>query len=411
MKYSVICIGDELLIGQVTDTNSGWMGRAFAPFGWECRSVMVVADDALEISRAIDYAFSLTDVVLVTGGLGPTKDDITKPTLCKYFGGELVYDETTAANVLEVVNRRGIAINDYTRLQAMVPSSCKVIQNKVGTAPIMWFEREGKVLVSMPGVPHETCTMMESEVMPRLLRHFNDGMHIEHRTFVVAGIIESALAMKLDGFEKELPAFIHLAYLPKEGIIRLRLTGQHHDEQLLMCHMDNASARLHESLGDLILCDGDLSLAAIVGSALRKRGLSMASAESCTGGNIAHEITRIAGSSEYFTGAVVCYDTKVKVNQLNVPQAIIDKHTVVSQPVVERMAQGVCDLLGCDCSVATSGVAGPGGGSPSTPVGTVWMAARCGDKVVSRVRRFPGDRDRVISRATTEALLLLLSLL
>ena len=411
MKYSMIVIGDELLIGQVTDTNSGWIARQFAPYGWEPHYVKVIADDAYEITRAIDEAFAVADVVLTTGGLGPTKDDITKTTMCEYFGGTLVYDEKTAANVLEVVKRRGIQLNEYTRLQAMVPSSCRVIQNKVGTAPIMWFERDGKVMVAMPGVPHETCTMMSSEVMPQLLKRFEGDFHIDHRTLVVYGITESALAMKLDDFEKNLPLFLHLAYLPNEGVIRLRLDGKHTDATLLKNAMDTAVDSLHSQLGDLIIADGDLPLAAILGSRLRQLGLTMASAESCTGGNIAHEITRIAGSSDYFTGSVTCYDTKVKINQLKVPQEVVDKYTVVSQPVVEQMCQGVCDLLGCDCSVATSGIAGPGGGTPDTPVGTVWMAAKVGPRIVSQVKRFPGDRDRVINRATTAALHLLLSIL
>lgn len=411
MKYSVICIGDELLIGQVTDTNSGWIARELVPYGWEAAYVKIIADDASDIADAIDEAMNKTDVVLMTGGLGPTKDDITKATLCDYFDGELVYDEATAQNVLEIVRKRGIKLNEYTRLQAMVPSTCRVIQNQVGTAPIMWFERDGKVLVSMPGVPHETCTMMQREVIPQLLNHFNDGMHVEHRTLVVSGIIESALAMKLDDFESQLPEYLHLAYLPKEGIIRLRLDGHHGDAALLKTEMDAAVAQLHQLLGSLIIADGDKPLAAILGDVLRERHLTMASAESCTGGNIAHEITRIAGSSEYFTGSVTCYDTKVKINQLKVPQEVVDKYTVVSQPVVEQMVQGVCDLLGCDCSVATSGVAGPGGGTEETPVGTVWMAAKVKDRVVSQVKRFPGDRDRVINRATTEAMLLLLNLL
>lgn len=411
MKYSVIVIGDELLIGQITDTNSGWIAREMAPHGWEASYVKVIADDARDIADAIDEAMNKTDVVLMTGGLGPTKDDITKATLCDYFDGELVYDEVTAQNVLEVVRKRGIKLNEYTRQQAMVPSTCRIIQNQVGTAPIMWFERDGKVLVSMPGVPHETCTMMQREVIPQLLSHFNDGMHVSHRTLVISGIIESALAMKLDEFEGKLPEYLHLAYLPKEGIIRLRLDGHNSDVALLNTEMDAAVTQLHQILGKLIIADGDKPLAAILGDALRERHLTMASAESCTGGNIAHEITRIAGSSEYFTGSVTCYDTKVKINQLGVPREVVDKYTVVSQPVVEQMVQGVCDLLGCDCSVATSGVAGPGGGTEETPVGTVWMAAKVKDRVVSQVKRFPGDRDRVINRATTEAMLLLLNLL
>lgn len=411
MKYSVIVIGDELLIGQVTDTNSGFVARTFAPYGWQAQHVKVISDNAHEIKKAIDEAFAVTDVVLMTGGLGPTKDDITKPTLCEYFGGELVLDKDTEANVLEVVNKRGIKINEYTHLQAMVPTSCRVIQNRVGTAPLMWFEKDGKVLVSMPGVPFETQTMFKEEVLPQLLAHFNNNMHIEHHTMVVTGIIESLLAMKLNDFELALPHYLHLAYLPKSGIIRLRLDGMNADKELLQESMSQAIKQLHDTLGDLIICDEDLPLAAILGNTLREKGLTMASAESCTGGNIAHEITRIAGSSEYFTGSVTCYDTKVKINQLGVPQEVVDKYTVVSQPVVEQMVQGVCDLLGCDCSVATSGVAGPGGGTEETPVGTVWMAAKCKDKIVSQVKHLPGDRDRVIDRATTEALLLLLNLL
>lgn len=411
MKYSVIVIGDELLIGQVTDTNSGWIAREFAPYGWAAKSVKVIADDAQEIKKAIDEAFAQTDVVLMTGGLGPTKDDITKQTLCEYFGGEMYYDEETAANVLEVVNKRGIKLNEYTRLQAMVPTSCRVIQNTVGTAPLMWFEKDNKVLVSMPGVPFETTTMMKAAVMPQLLEKFSNNMNIEHRTLVVTGIIESLLAMKLNDFELALPQFIHLAYLPQPGIIRLRLTGTCDDKESLHDSMNKAIEQLHETVGEYIQCDEDKPLAAIIGDKLREKGLTMASAESCTGGNIAHEITRIAGSSEYFTGSVTCYDTKVKINQLGVLQEVVDKYTVVSQPVVEQMVQGVCDLLGCDCSVATSGIAGPGGGTEENPVGTVWMAAKCKDKIVSQVKHLPGDRDRVINRATTEALLLLLSLL
>lgn len=411
MKYSVIVIGDELLIGQVTDTNSGFIARTFAPYGWQAQHVKVISDNAQEIKKAIDEAFAVTDVVLMTGGLGPTKDDITKPTLCEYFGGNLILDKETEANVLEVVNKRGIKLNEYTRLQAMVPTSCRVIQNRVGTAPLMWFEKDGKVLVSMPGVPFETQTMFVDEVMPQLLAHFNNNMHIEHHTMVVIGIIESLLAMKLNDFELALPHYLHLAYLPKSGIIRLRLDGMNEDKELLQASMSKAIKQLHDTLGDLIISDKDLPLAAILGNTLREKGLTMASAESCTGGNIAHEITRIAGSSEYFTGSVTCYDTKVKINQLGVPQEIVDKYTVVSQPVVEQMVQGVCDLLGCDCSVATSGVAGPGGGTEETPVGTVWMAAKCKDKIVSQVKHLPGNRDRVIDRATTEALLMLLNLL
>ena len=411
MKYSVIVIGDELLIGQVTDTNSGWIARHMTPLGWEPCSVRIIADDAQAIQQAIDMAFAETDAVLMTGGLGPTKDDITKPALCDYFGGEMVYDETTAQQVESVVAQRHLKLNDYTRAQAIVPTSCRVIQNQVGTAPILWFEKDGKVLVSMPGVPFETETMMQREVIPQLMRHFHSDVVIEYRTIVVVGIIESLLAMQLDEFERALPSHIHLAYLPSPGIILLRLTGMWPDGTELNSLMDDLQAQLHQLLGDAIVSDEDKPLAAIVGDLLREKGLSVASAESCTGGNIAHEMTMIAGSSDYFVGSVVSYATRIKTQLLQVDAGDVERHTVVSEPVVKGMVEGVSRLLGTDCAVATTGVAGPSGGTEETPVGTVWMAAKVGDETVCVSKHYPGERDRVITRATSDALLLLLSLI
>ena len=411
MKYNIIAIGDELLIGQVTDTNSGWIARHMTPRGWDLSAVQVVPDDAEQIKLAIDRAFAKTDVVLMTGGLGPTKDDITKPTLCRYFGGDLVLNEEVERNVRQVMERRHLKLNEYTRLQAMVPSSCRVIQNEVGTAPLMWFERDGKVLVSMPGVPFEMQGMMERAVIPQLMERFNDGEDIEFRTFVVTGIIESALAMELDDFERNLPEGIHLAYLPEGGIIRLRLTGSSRDAASLNADMDRLSRELHDILGSHIIADGDKRLPEILGDRLRERGMTLATAESCTGGNIAHEITSIAGSSDYFKGAVVSYANEVKMSLLGVNEQDIIDHGVVSEPVVRQMAEGACQAIGTDCAIATSGIAGPGGGTLTKPVGTVWMAAKCGDRVVVQVKQLPGDRSRVITRATTEAQLLLLTLL
>jgi nicotinamide-nucleotide amidase len=411
MLYSTIVIGDELLIGQVVDTNSGWIARHLAPFGWEPKSAKVIADDAQEIFRAIDEAFSQTDVVLMTGGLGPTKDDITKATLCRYFGGEMTLNDDVRRNVDNIFAKRGITMNRLTASQAMVPSSCRVIQNEVGTAPIMWFERDGKVLVSMPGVPFETQTMMERAVIPQLIKHFNSDVDIEYRTFVVIDYAESALAEKLDKFEQDMPPYIHLAYLPKQGIIRLRLTGAHKDPQVINADMDRLSSQLHKILGHSIIADGDKPLAQIVGERLRELGLTLSTAESCTGGNVAHVITEIAGSSDYFMGSVVSYSNDVKNRVLGVDQDSLDTFGAVSQPVVEQMANGVCALCHTNCAVATSGVAGPGGGTPDKPVGTVWMAAKVGDIVVSQCHHLPGDRARVIDRATTQVLIMLLKLL
>ena len=411
MQYSTIVIGDELLIGQVTDTNSGWIARHLSPLGWEAKSVKVIADDADEIFRAIDEAFAVTDVVLMTGGLGPTKDDITKATLCRYFGGEMVLNEDVKRNVYAQFERRGIAMNRLTAGQAMVPSSCRVIQNEVGTAPIMWFESDNKVLVSMPGVPFETQTMMQRTVIPQLLKHFNSDVDIEYRTFIVIDHAESALAEKLDEYEQQLPAYIHLAYLPNQGIIKLRLTGAHHDPQVIADDMEQQSKKLHKILGKSIIADGDKPLAQIVGERLRELNLTLSTAESCTGGNVAHVITQIAGSSDYFMGSVVSYSNDVKHRVLGVDNTILDTCGAVSQPVVEQMAHGVSQLCRTHCAVATSGVAGPGGGTPDKPVGTVWMAAKVGDIVMSRCMYLPGDRSQVIERATTQVLIMLLKML
>ncbi|MGM9868536.1 MAG: CinA family nicotinamide mononucleotide deamidase-related protein [Sodaliphilus sp.] len=411
MKYAIITIGDELLIGQVTDTNSGWIAREMTSFGWELQKVQVVPDDATAIKKAIDIAFDDVDVVLTTGGLGPTKDDITKSTLCEYFGGEMIFDDATLRNVMEVVEKRHLKLNDYTRNQAFVPSTCQVIQNEVGTAPIMWFEKAGKVLVSMPGVPFEMCEMMRRSVMPQLIHTFDSDVSLLHRTLIVIDISESLLAMKLADFEKELPAGIHLAYLPTPGLIRLRLTGRHTDGAILEKVMDEQVEKLHRIVGDLIICDEDLPIAQILGNELLKRGLTISTAESCTGGNIAHRITENAGSSAYYLGSVVSYANEVKQQVLGVSEQDIINYGVVSQPVVEQMATGVCKVMHTDCSVTTSGIAGPGGAVPGKPVGTVWMAAKVGDVVESKCFHFPGDRSRVIDRATTEALKMVLKLL
>lgn len=411
MDVSIIAIGDELLIGQVTDTNSGWIARHLNPLGWNVKSVKVIGDDGGEIFKAIDEAFAQTDIVLTTGGLGPTKDDITKPTLCRYFGGELVLDKAVEKNVLEVLEKRHLKINTLTAAQAYVPSSCRVIQNKVGTAPIMWFEKDGKVLVSMPGVPFETEQMMEREVIPQLVAHFAADDHIEHRTFVVVDYMESLLAMKLDDFEKRMPPYIHLAYLPKMGVIRLRLTGCSKDAEKIKADMNRLSAELLEILGDSIVASEDKTMAAILGDHLRQKGLTVATAESCTGGNIAHYITEVAGSSDYYVGSVVSYCNSVKQRVLGVPADVLESVGAVSQPTVEQMTRGVSELLGTDCAVATSGIAGPGGGTPEKPVGTVWIAVKCGDEVESKCYQFPGTRDRVIDRATTTALVMLLKLI
>lgn len=411
MDISIIVIGDELLIGQVTDTNSGWIGRHVNPLGWNVKSVKVIGDVEAEILKAIGEGFAQADLVLTTGGLGPTKDDITKEAMRKYFGGSMVYDTEVEKNVLEVVEKRHLKINDLTAAQAYVPSSCRVIQNRVGTAPIMWFEKDGKVLVAMPGVPFETEQMMEREVIPQLMHHFCSDEHIMHRTFIVIDYSESALAMKLEQFENGIPESIHLAYLPRPGIIRLRLTGRSADGDKLAADMDRLSSQLHDLLGNSIISYEDKPVAAILGDMLRERNLTVSTAESCTGGNIAHEITEIAGSSDYYVGSVVSYSNEVKQSVLGVSPSVLAAEGAVSKPVVEQMCRGVGALLHTQCSIATSGVAGPGGGSPEKPVGTVWICVQCGDRQVAEHYHFPGTRDRVIDRATMTGMLMLIKLL
>lgn len=411
MEVSVIAIGDELLIGQVTDTNSGAIARELNPDGWSIKSIRTIADNTDEILKAVDAAMHETDVVLTTGGLGPTKDDITKPALARYFGGEMVYDKEVERNVLEVVRKRGLKINPLTAAQAYVPSSCRVIQNKVGTAPIMWFEKDGKVLVSMPGVPFEMEEMLHSEVFPQLKRRFMKDEAVEHRTFIVEGYSESVLAGKLEEFESQIPEGIHLAYLPKPGIIRLRLTGTSRDKEWLENQMEELTIKLESIIGDNIISEEDKMPAEILGDLLRSRKLTVATAESCTGGNIAHEITTVAGCSDYYKGSVVSYANSVKENQLGVSRGILESEGAVSEPVVRQMAEGVTALLQTDCAIATSGIAGPGGGTTEKPVGTVWMAATANGKTVTRVQHFAGNRQRVINHASMIAEIMLIDLL
>lgn len=411
MNIAMIVIGDELLIGQVTDTNSGFIARHIAPYGWQLVNVEVVADDADAIRKAMDRAFALAPVVLTTGGLGPTKDDITKGVMCQYFGGKLVENPDVLENVKNIFKKRGLKLNDLTRSQAMVPSSCTVIQNRVGTAPIMWFNHTNpngasQVLVSMPGVPFETAEMFTSEVFPRLRAFFPSDMDVEHRTMVVADISESDLATRLESFEMQLPEGFHLAYLPKPGIIRLRMDATGTDREWLRQQLDEQWALLTKEVGANLLWDGDAEPAEILLRELDKRTLTVATAESCTGGNIAHQITLIPGSSSAMLGGVVSYANTVKTHVLGVDADTINSLGAVSIPVAEQMAQGARRITHADIAMATSGIAGPGGAVPGKPVGTVCIAVDTPWGAVSGEYHFPGNRSRVIARATQTALIL-----
>ena len=406
MKTTIIVIGDELLIGQVTDTNSGMIARLMAPHGWEVEQVMTVADDREAIREAVGRALDSTPVVLTTGGLGPTKDDITKAVLTDIFGGELREDPDVLANVREVVERRGLKLNDLTAAQAIVPTSCRVIQNRVGTAPLMWFERtDGHILVAMPGVPFETREMFSTEVMPMLLKRFPSPDNIEHRTLVVADISESALATRLAPWESALPPYAHLAYLPKPGVVRLRIDGRHTDAGFLKKEIDRLADELALLAAGNLMCRGDITPARCLLDMLVERHLTVGTAESCTGGNIAHTITAEPGSSAAMLGGVVSYSNDVKRRLLEVSEASLEAHGAVSIPVVKEMASGARKALGCDIALATSGSAGPGGAVPGKPVGTVCIAVATPWGLWADTFHFPGNRERVIDRATTTAII------
>lgn len=410
MKLSIIVIGDEILIGQVTDTNSGFISRTLGPAGWETVRVLTIGDNADDIRNAIKQCMADSDLTITTGGLGPTKDDITKAVMLDIFGGTMIHNQEVTANIREVFALRGLQLNPLTESQAMVPSSCRVIQNRLGTAPIMWFERpDGKVLIAMPGVPFETEGMMERSVKRLIAERFAPDIHIAHRVMMVSGITESALAQRLNDYEASLPDGAHLAYLPTPGLIRLRLdcSGRDHDKVEAMA--DEFYARLQEAVGEYVIFDGDANAAEIAIAKLRRLGLTVATAESCTGGNIAHRITAVAGCSDVYVGSVVSYANEVKSGVLGVDPDAIAKHGAVSREVVTMMAEGVARITGADCTVATSGIAGPDGGTPEKPVGTVWMAVHTPGGTTAFVRRLPGNRSRVIDRATTEVLLALVA--
>lgn len=418
MKLSIIVIGDEILLGQVTDTNSGSISRALAPLGWETQRVLTIGDNPCEIEAALDLCLADSQLVISTGGLGPTKDDLTKETLRAYFGGELHEVPAVSRNIERIFEKRGLRLNEPTRRQAWVPDSCRVVNNAYGTAPCMVFDgrKDNSLYVALPGVPFETEGILaDGELVDMIRNHFSPDLHFRHASMMVSGISESALSLHLANFENELPENLHLAYLPTPGLIRLRLDGRGADARALDSLFDDWLERLKRELGDYLVYDGDASAAQICLDRVRRAGLTMATAESCTGGNIAHRITVIPGCSDVFMGSVVSYSNDVKIGVLGVNPMDIENHGAVSEEVVSAMVRGAMHACGATCAVATSGIAGPGGGSPEKPVGTVWMAVGIKkdsrDDIALRAQcfHFPGKRDRVIDRATTQALLMLSS--
>ncbi len=406
-KVEIITIGDEILIGQIVDTNSAWMAVELNKAGFEIAQITTVHDVKEQIIEALDLALVRADIVLFTGGIGPTNDDITKQTLCSYFNTQLVFDESVLKNIKQLFsNRPNLTINELTRAQAMVPESCTVIQNIVGTAPVTWFDKDNKVIVSMPGVPYEMKNIMSTEIIPRLQKYFKTPTLL-HKTVQVYGFGESALAIKIADWENELPGNIKLAYLPNSGIVKLRLSGMSDNMLELEFSMNQQISKLHQILESAIVAFEDIPMEELVAKLLISRNQTVATAESCTGGYIAHLFTSIQGSSEFFKGSVVAYSNEVKTNILKVSASDIESEGAVSQTVVEQMAVNVRRLLKTNFGVSTSGIAGPTGGTTEKPIGTVWIAVSSELGVISREYKFGNLRAQNIKRSTQAALLML----
>ena len=443
MIASIITIGDELLIGQVVDTNSAWMAQRLNEVGIELYQITSVHDDREHILKALDEAFSRADIVLTTGGLGPTKDDITKHVMCEYFGTSLVEDFRVREHIHELYKERPEVLNRLTATQWLVPESATILPNRVGSAPIMVFEsnveskklkvketgetvspdfrpstldlRHPKYLIAMPGVPHEMKIAMTEQVLPFLstISHTPYTIHhtkIIHKTILVSGIPESTLAILIEDWENALPDSMHLAYLPKDGIIRLRLSSYGEaTEDEIQSHIDSLLPLVH----DYLLATEDIALEALAGRLLKQQGMTIATAESCTGGRLAAALNAQSGSSAYYMGSVVAYDNAIKEQVLGVKHETLEKHGAVSEQTVREMAEGVRQLMHTDYAIATSGIAGPTGGTKDKPVGTVWIAwatptgteARCFHFGVAR------EREQITLRAVTEALVRLVECL
>lgn len=406
MKTEIITIGDEILIGQIVDTNSAWIAVELNQVGIEVVQITSVSDSPGHLINALNEAQTRADVVLITGGLGPTKDDRTKKVLCDYFKSTLVIHEPTLQHITQLFKNRGIEVIQLNKDQALVPECCSVLFNAAGTAPGMWFENNGKILVSMPGVPFEMKHLMTDQIIPRL-KGLNGNSKIVHKTVLTIGIPESILSEMLNDWEDALPPYIHLAYLPEPGQIRLRFSAFGDDELLLKQEVESAIEKLKLIIPDAIYGYGNQTLAEVVGQFLLNNGATMATAESCTGGFIAHSITSVPGCSAWFKGSIVAYSNEIKTKLLKVNPTDLLENGAVSQIIVEQMAEGVRESLNVDYAVATSGIAGPDGGTTDKPVGTVWIAVATPDKTYSKRFNFANNRERNIIRSGQTALDLL----
>lgn len=411
MSIEIITIGDELLIGQVTDTNSAWMSRQLTAVMMPIVQHTSIHDDAEQIKKAVNAALERADVILLTGGLGPTKDDITKHTLCEIFSTHLVHSQEVEDNINRLwYQRNRKVINPLTATQALVPENCEVIQNEVGTAPIMLWKWDNddkkKILISMPGVPYEMQYAITNHVIPRLQQEFPNEAIALHHTTIVEGIPESALALQLEQWETSLPDYMHLAYLPAQGLVRLRLdaVSKQYSRDELQQQLDQQVTQLTDILGDAIIAQEDDALEVVLGKILKSKGQTIATAESCTGGTIASLLAKHAGSSEFYLGSVVSYSNEVKHNVLGVSLSDLEQYGAVSEPVVRQMAEGARRVVGADWALATSGIAGPGGGTADKPVGTIWIAVSGPDGTTAKCLHLGNLREQNILRTTQSIL-------
>lgn len=412
MNVSIINIGDELLIGQVVNTNASNMSKLLISSGFDVIEVCTIADREEAIRSTLERSLAKSDAVLITGGLGPTKDDITKHTLCSFFGSRLVENEEALANIRRIFDEKGYPLTEINRQQSWVPECCTMINNVLGTAPGMWFEKEregdrpSQVVVSLPGVPFEMLNLMETEILPRLRNHFG-AEFILNKNILVQGIGESFLSDRIEKWELALPESIRLAYLPQAGMVKLRLTARGTDEQMLRRQIAEAVEGLYPLAGEFIVGEDMESLPEAVACKMKQMGATLATAESCTGGTIASKLTAMSGASEYFRGGVVAYSNDVKECALGVKHDTLTAHGAVSEETAREMAEGVRKRLGADFAIATTGIAGPTGGTAEKPVGTVWIAVASEKETVAVCKQFGSDRLRTIERTCNEAYSLL----
>ena len=408
MFAEIITIGDEILIGQIVDTNSAWMAKQLNLIGIKVKQITSVSDDEAHIMEALQLAEGRAEIILITGGLGPTKDDITKLTMAKHFGMGFRRDEETLKNVTNIFARLNRPMIDVNIRQADVPDGCVVIQNKNGTAPCMWFDHHGKIFVSMPGVPHEMMYLMDEEILPRLKASF-ELPSIVHKTILTAGLGESFLAQQIAGIEESLPAHIKLAYLPRLGQVRLRLSASGANEEVLKAEVQTYAQQIIAELKSYVMVEDDVPLEKAILDLMTARKLTLSTAESCTGGYIAHLITQHPGCSAVYAGGAVSYSYELKESMLGVKPDTLNTFGAVSEQTVLEMAAGAVKHFNTDYAVAVSGIAGPDGGTAEKPVGTVWIAVASKTDVQAKVFKFGNKRIQNIERSASAALTMILS--